>query len=70
MLSKNFNGKLICKISLISYPPGHDVIFGQSRSQSYEINLVLKKYQLVLNSLTLCYLILDLTTVLLQSELR
>jgi len=44
-----------------------------SRSQSNKINLVLKKSKfskLGLNSLTVHYLNIDLTTVLLQLELR
>jgi len=43
----------------------------KTQSQSYKRNLVyLKKSKLVLNLLTDCNLNLDLTTVLLQSELR
>ncbi len=42
----------------------------QSRSKFYERNLVLNKSKLVLNLFSLLHLNLDLTTILLQSELR
>jgi len=41
-----------------------------SLSQSYKINLVLKKSKLVLNLLTVRYINIDQSIVLLQSELR